>query len=580
MKKSYWLKAVGVFAAGALLFAGSASAQAKFDRKTLLKKFLEASNKIPARQKKLLSSGMQNFLALATEMTSPHVKSGIGDDGGTFNGLLRVPAAHNAIRASAAFAASPVGPGGTIRISNPNLDFVNSVVSGFTQSETSTAWCGNTIVAGYNDSGAILRTLGVNPLGAGSLSGVSVSANGGKSFIDLGFLNPGSDPANILLGDPVVACTSPFQFYYSSIFATATPPDVNGNRNPITAVGVNSSGVGGISWAAPVSAVAKDGFLHSIDKPWIAADPTNALRLFVSYTDFDFSGTSAACPNDFRIAIELVNSVDGGNTWSSPAVIDQECGASFNSVSGSNIAVAADGKVYVAFEFIPGLTPDNEIHVARSLDSGNTFGTPVVVSSTVVPNGDGGALQGGFRNNEFPQIAVDRTNKSSRGTIYIVWSDGSDNVVPDIGTFTGTYAYPDIFISKSTDGGQTFTVPSAVSPTLADFTGIGRDQFFPGVAVDKDGEVGVCYYDRRSEPGNTVIDRFCSTSHNHGASWNEERISHSNWLPLHASDNVINPAYIGDYDALTSDFLLQNDGFYGAFEIQLNGNPDVFGKKF
>jgi hypothetical protein len=580
MKKSYLWKAAGVFAAGALLFAGNASGQAKFDRKDLLKKFLDASNKIPAKQKKLLSSGMQNFLSLAAEMTSPHVKSGIGDDGGTFSGLPKAQAAHNALRASSAFEASIAGPGGTIRISNPNLDFVSSVVSGFTQSETSTAWCGNTIVGGYNDSGGILRTLGVNPLGAASLSGVSVSANGGKSFIDLGFLNPGSDPANFLLGDPVVACTSSSQFYYSSIFATATPPDVNGFRNPISAVGVNSSGVGGISWAAPVSAVAKDGFLHSIDKPWMAADPTNPLRLYVSYTDFDFSGTSAGCPNDFRIAVELVKSADGGNTWSTPVVLDEECGASFNSVTGSNIAVAADGKVYVAFEFIPGLTPDNEIHVTRSLDNGATFGKPVVVSSTVVPNGDGGALQGGFRNNEFPQIAVERTHKSSRGTLYIVWSDGSDNVVPDLGTFTGTYAYPDIFVSKSTDGGQTFTVPSPVSPTPADFAGIGRDQFFPGVAVDKDGEVGVCYYDRRSDPGNTVIDRFCSVSHNHAASWDEERISHSNWLPLHGSDNIIVTTYIGDYDALTSDFLLQNDGFYGAFEIQLNGNPDVFGKKF
>jgi len=163
-----------------------------------------------------------------------------------------------------------------------------------------------------------LRTFFANPNGAVSFNGVAVSANGGRSFIDLGFLNPGADPANTLLGDPVVICTSASQFYYSSIFATATPPDANGNRNPLSAIAVNASSVGGVSWRAPVAAVAKNGFTHSLDKPWMTADPNDPRKLYVSYTDFDGSGTSAACPNDFRMAIEVVASMDGGATWSAP----------------------------------------------------------------------------------------------------------------------------------------------------------------------------------------------------------------------------------------------------------------------
>jgi len=98
--------------------------------------------------------------------------------------------------------------------------------------------------------------------------------------------------------------------------------------------------------------------------------------------------------------------------------------------------------------------------------------------------------------------------------------------------------------------------------------------------VDKDGEVGVCYYDRREEPDNSAIDRYCSVSRNQGASWDEQRVSSSEWLPLHNADGLINTVYIGDYDALASDFLLGSDGFFGTFEIQTNGNPDVFAKKF
>jgi hypothetical protein len=107
------------------------------------------------------------------------------------------------------------------------------------------------------------------------------------------------------------------------------------------------------------------------------------------------------------------------------------------------------------------------------------------------------------------------------------------------------------------------------------FHGKGRDQFFPGLAVDGGGNVGVCYYDRRQNPFNLLIDRYCSVSQNHGRTWNESRVSHSSWVPDHFSDGVINAEYIGDYDALTSDFLQQQGGFYGSFEVQINGNPDV-----
>jgi hypothetical protein len=587
MKNKSLLRSTIAVVAGVFLAAGSASGQTPSDRKALLNKMLVNSGKIPARQSKLLSAGMQNLMHLTNALNAKHSKTGVGDDGGLFNGPAKSLAAQsngqilgNALRAAAMANAS--GPGGTLRVSNPALDFVNSITTGFTQSETSSAWCGNTIVAGYNDSGAYLRTAGVNFLGAWSFSSASYSHDGGRTFVDVGFLNPGptgptANSPNFIAGDPVVACTSPSQFYYTSIFASGQ--DSSGNF--FNGVAINASSDGGQTWSYPTAAVAKD-FSHGIDKPWLAADPTNAKRLYVTYTDFDFSfPATGACANDFRLAIELVASTDGGNTWGAPVVIDEECGASLNGVQGSNVLVGPDGKVYVGFEFFP-VTPDNEIHIRTSADHGQTFGTPAVITNAVVPNGDAGTglLQGGFRNNEFPQLAIDRTGKASRGTLYVAWSDGRNNQVVDISTFTGTYAYPDILVAKSTDSGQTFSSPTTVSPMPANFDGAGRDQFFPGIAVDKDGEVGVCYYDRRDQPDNSVIDRYCSVSRNHGASWDEQRMSFSEWLPLHSADQLINPTYIGDYDAITGDFLLGSDGFFGTFEIQINGNPDVFAKKF
>jgi len=550
-----------------------APAQTPAQKKDLLKRVLEASTHLSDTQKKLFSAGALNYFQLAAQLNAPQTKPGVGDgDGGLVGNAARTAQAKAALLAPVELAA---GPGGVPRVSDPALDFLTSVLEGFTQSETSTAWCGNSVVVGYNDSGAFMRTAAVNPAAAQSFNGISVSANGGRTYKDIGFLNPGSNPANFLEGDPVVFCSSATQFFYSSLLETAVS-DSQGNLQPITAVSLSSSTNGGVVWGNPAVAVGKDGFTHFLDKPWSNYDPANPRQIYITYTDFDFSFSSVACPNDVRTAIELVSSADGGSTWSTPTVIDQVCGASLEGVQGSNVVVAPDGSVSVAYEFFPP-TGDNEIHITRSANHGSTFGPIVKVATDVVPNGASGVLQGLFRNNEFPQLAVDRSPASS-GTLYIVWSDGRDNIVPDLAT--GTYAYPDVVITKSTDGGQTFGKPQAVSPTPANFGGVGRDQFFPSVAVDKDGHVGVCYYDRRANTANTVIDRFCSLSVDHGRSWAEQRVSTSNWLPIHGADGLINTAYIGDYDALTSDALGINGGFVGAFEIETQGNPDVYAKRF
>jgi hypothetical protein len=573
-----WILAVTAFSVVAFLSVGSVNAQTAVDKKALLNKTRDLLNRIPKQQQKLLSSGLQRVRQLADVLSADHSKQ--GGDTGTITVTPKVGAAATKLSANipALSSMSGEGPGGTIAVSDPRLDFVNSAMTSFTQSETSSAWCGNSVVVGFNDSGAFARTAGVNFLGAWSFSSASYSHDGGKTFTDIATLNPGTNPATFIAGDPVIACTSPTQFYYTSIFASGQ--DSNGNF--FNGVAFNSSSDGGATWSAPSPAVAKD-FSHGIDKPWIAADPTNAHRLHVTYTDFDFSGFSfppdptARCPNDTRYAIEMVSSADAGNTWGAPVVVHEECfftSGTFSSVQGSNPAVASDGTVYVGYEFYPGLLPNNEIHLAKSTDHGQTFGTDLKVSD-VWPNGNFGVLQGGFRNNEFPQVAVDRSKGSSRGTVYLAWSDGIDNIVQDLPILFGTYAYPDIKVAKSTDGGLTFTAPTTISPMSPSFTGRGRDQFFPGIAVDKKGKVQACYYDRRQNPSNLEIDRYCSVSENHGASWEEERVSEASWVPAHDSDGVIAIAYIGDYDALTSDFLLQKSGFFGAFEVQTGGNPDV-----
>src|SRR5229473_5794824 len=74
-----------------------------------------------------------------------------------------------------------------------------------------------------NDSGSFWETF-FSPRGL-SFSGASYSTNKGRTFRDIGFINPGPDFFGFLMGDPVVTCVpsaiggQPSVFYYTQIFS-------------------------------------------------------------------------------------------------------------------------------------------------------------------------------------------------------------------------------------------------------------------------------------------------------------------------------------------------------------------------
>jgi hypothetical protein len=534
-----------------------------------LGQFKLAKQNIPAYHQQFLSSTALNMFQLVDAL-SPDQQGPDGGFGAVPQGvnvlnpaLIRNPQRTMGVMTpgDSLLGSSPSGP---VPVSNPDLDFVFSAIAGFTQSETSSAWCGNNMVVGFNDSGSFLETLSSR---ARSFSGAAFSVDGGATFTDIQALNPGANIGDFIEGDPVVACTSNRRFLYTNLFATSTPTVP---RQPLTAISLSTSNNSGHTWSAPVAAVSKSALNHFLDKDWMTVDPNSPLRTYITYTDFDFSLTSTACPGAFRNAIELVSSTNGGVTFSAPVVIKEACGGAA-AVQGSNIAVAGDGSVYVAFEFFQGL--NREIHIRKSADHGATFGPEITISS-VVPTGGGGLLQGGFRTNEFPSLAVDL----SSGNVYAAFTS-ANNVALDSFIFTG-YGYGDVEVSRSADGGMTWTTPTIVSPVDPSFTGIGRDQFMPGAAVDSTGKVAVCYYDRRNDPNNIAVDRFCSVSTDHASSFTDQQVTLSSWMPFHATDRLINLVYMGDYDALTTDSTRANPGFFGAFQIQNGINPDVFGNRF
>ncbi len=465
----------------------------------------------------------------------------------------------------------PPPAGGVVAVSNPSTDIAYSSFGGFTQSETSTARCGNTVVVGYNDSGSVFETpYFFTGSGGESFSGASYSTNGGASFTDIGPINPGTNTYNFLGGDPGVNCADSHTFYYTQIFDY-----YDSSFNPYAAISINTSTDGGKTWGDPIPAVSKSGYYHLLDKPWSTIDPSNHKRIFVSYTDFDYSYSSVTCGANLRTAIEFVESDDGGVTWSAnPTVAIEVCGN--GAVQGSQMAVNSHGTLYISWVNLGSNFPLGPRAIQIASYSGGSLSAPVTVDSAVQPGGDSYYLQGEFRDFLDMAMAVDHSGTATDGAIYITWADGRDKIVPDPLAIQGAYAYDDVFLRASYDGGNTWGFsPTKVNSDIQSRLGSGHDHYQSGIAVDNRGYVGVCWYDRRADTENFAIRRHCAESSN-GSSFSDSDIGLSPFAPTHGNDAFINSIYMGDYDQLTSDFLNSTSGFVGGFENQgTRGNPDA-----
>ena len=467
--------------------------------------------------------------------------------------------------------AMPPSGGSVVAVSNPATDIAYSSFGGFTQSETSTARCGNSVVVGYNDSGSVFETpYFFTGTGGQSFSGASYSSNGGASFTDGGPINPGSNLYNFLGGDPGVNCSDANTFYYSQIFDY-----YDSSFNPYAAISWSTSTDGGKTWGDPVPAVAKSGYYHLLDKPWSTIDPSNHQRMFVSYTDFDFTFSSTGCGANVRTAIEFVESDDGGVTWSAtPNIAIEVCGNA--AVQGSQMAVSSTGTLYISWVNLGSNFPFGPRAIQVSNFTGGVVSAPVTAEASVQPGGDSYYLQGEFRDFLDMAMAIDHSGTSTDGALYITWADGRDKIVPDPLAIQGAYAYDDVHFRASYDGGNTWGFsPIRINSDIQSRLGSGHDHYQSGIAVDNRGYIGVCWYDRRADNENFAIRRHCSESTN-GFNFSDSDIGMNPWAPTHGNDVFINPIYMGDYDQLTSDFLNSASGFIGAFENQTaRGNPDA-----
>ncbi len=558
-RRMNWITA----AAAGLLLTGATAARAQTPMVAMLTHLKEVKAKL-GKASEHLSSGAQNLFHLVDAFE----KNGISIEQ---LGSIGAP------RISGFAAGKPV--------SSP--DFSNTRLTGFTQSETSTAWCGKNAVVGFNDSASFEKELPAYVAGTSAISfqSYSVSSNKGGTWSYKGTTPLSSDVHTFLSGDPVIGCSSETEFAYASLYEVFdncgsghTPTSCN------SGISVQTSIDGGQTFSAPVEAVAKDGDTHFLDKDWMAVVPGSS-DIYVTYTDFDFSGTSS-CGAVLRTGIELVKSIDGGKTWLAPVVVNEQCNIPPYD-QGSQVAVDAKGDVYVAWELFEANFFSRKINIATSTDGGATFGSPILVSA-VNPAGDGDSIigfQGDIRNTEFPSLAIGK-GKTDAGHLYITWNDG-DKPVKDflINFYTGgalpTYNFSDVLFTSSTDGGTTWSKPVIVNNKAGAAKGATDwDAFRPGVTSDKTGRIAVCFYDRRRDLFNFTRDHFCASSKNGGASWANSKITPAASSSLVNQDIFIAGGYDGDYDAPASDALNLSAGFLSSYSDNAPGHPTAEVNKY
>ncbi len=258
------------------------------------------------------------------------------------------------------------------------------------------------------------------------------------------------------------------------------------------------------------------------DKEWAIADPFRKDYIYVSWTQFDkYESTKPGDSSNIMFSY----SSDAGNSWSPAIRINQnagDCHDSSNTVEGAVPCVGPNGEIYAGWSGPLGIIFN------KSTDGGKTW----LSEDKLVCESPGGwcyDIEGLWRCNGLPCTACDISNSPYKGNIYINFSDrryGENDV--------------DIFLAKSTDGGNTWVEPVRVN---TDAQGNKKQQFMSWMSVDPlTGNVYIIFYDRRNY-NDTKTDVYLARSTDGGSTFRNINISEKPFIP---TDDI----FFGDYTGI------------------------------
>ena len=213
------------------------------------------------------------------------------------------------------------------------------------------------------------------------------------------------------------------------------------------------------------------------NEPAVAIDPTNPNLIVAGWNDY--------CMTDLAAGWQGFGySTDRGRTWTNSAVpgypADTSAEGTASPLFGSHtdsgdplLAFDNAGRLFVGGIAFNRVKPQNgDVWVATYGANAHPSGYPKDYQRTVVVGRGTPALSGIFQDK--PMLEVDRTGGPNDGNVYVCWS-----------RFVGNAGRTQIFFSRSSDHGRTFSKGIAIS---GDLSVQGCD-----IAIEHDGDVYVSW---------------------------------------------------------------------------------------
>ena len=305
-----------------------------------------------------------------------------------------------------------------------------------------------------------------------------------------------------VFGDPCLASDKFGNIYYLHL---ADPDHNRKSKEFLSSIVLQKSTDKGKTWTDGVAIGYNNA--HHQDKHWIGIHPETG-ELAVTWTEFD--QYESRKPKD-KSRILFSKSNDFGQTWSTPVKINQydgDCLDSDNTVEGAVPVFDKKGNIYVAWAY------NNKIYFDKSTDGGKTWlDRDIIIADQ--PEGWDYRIPGVYRANGMPVLDIDNSNGKYAGTLYVNWSDqrnGTDNT--------------DIFISKSTDGGLTWSSPQRVNDDNT-----RSHQYLTWMKIDPTtGYIYIVYYDRSRYSDNRTEVKL-SYSFDGGKTFQAQTISEKPFKP-------------------------------------------------
>ncbi|MBL9120834.1 MAG: hypothetical protein JNL80_13065 [Phycisphaerae bacterium] len=298
-------------------------------------------------------------------------------------------------------------------------------------------------------------------------------------------------------------------------------PDCNGDRVPDDC-----------QWhegIAPPAAVNTDAGVDAVEDltPSVTAvDPMSPIVVAA------WRRTGGEWGNDGEVF--AARSIDLGRTWSAPSAVVPTAATNIGGDLSIHTASLGDGVIAIIWSSTaklnqPGATSFREIHIARSFDAGATWTAPTYVRADALSD---------IAPEQTPDLAGHPDEGTGRVAI-AVWQSK---------TLPGTGGDGDIAVTRSVDGGATWTTPTplhsnAVTDSLEDIE--------PRVAYGGQGRWLVVWQSRNPLSGESASDLDI-----HGTVSVDDGLT---WGPVFA----VNPSAESDGDRADSDAAVEGDGVGG-----------------